>query len=100
MGIISNAIEVDYQAAVRKSNELDELADDLIRAVNKNMDDTEQILRNGWKGDASNEYMRKHMLIQRKLLKHAKALKTEASQLRRIADNIKRIEDFGIGLIK
>lgn len=100
MGIVSNAIEVDYQAAVRKSNQLYSLGDQLEKQVTKEMDMIEQQLHSGWKGDARDEYLRKHLQIRRKLLKHARDLKNEAGTIRQIADNIKRVEDVGLGLFK
>lgn len=100
MGLIGNAIEVDYQAAIRKSNELYALGEDLEKMVNIEMDEIEHQLRNGWKGDASAEYLKKHLLIKRKLLTQATALKRQARKLKTMADNINKVEQFGLGLFK
>ena len=55
----SHQISMNYNRVISLTAELDRLADELSKELNENTNNNLSLLRSGWEGDNSNEFMQK-----------------------------------------
>jgi len=80
-------IEMDFSRANQKAQELDEIAADLSKLSNTDLENTLQGLNNEWKGENATKYIQKGTLLKGKISNTAANLKSVASTIRTIARN-------------
>lgn len=87
-----NQIFVDYNNAIRKADELDEIAENLSRIANERMDDALRKVSDSWGGQNSRVYISKGNTVQSQISTTAHQLRNTAKAIRTVAGNTKRAE--------
>ncbi len=85
-------IQMDFNHANSKANELDEIAGRLENVANKDMENMLNALGQDWKGDNATKYIKKGFANRDEMLKTVKSLRNTASTIRSIAKNIYEAE--------
>lgn len=81
------SIQMDYQRAMNQAAELDRLAAQLRTQADSNFPQVLGSIRNAWKGDNANEYVRKAGQLPAKIKGSARDLTNIASTIRTVAKN-------------
>lgn len=81
----ANAIIFDFQRASKKAEELEEIASDMRKMAEGELQESLQNLSAAWKGESANEYLKKGFKLQEKILKSAKDLERTALAIRKVA---------------
>lgn len=81
-------IQMDFKQAIKRAEELEEIAGGMDGLANKNLEETLQELSLAWKGEAGDLYLQKASALKEKILKSAKDLKSTASTIRNIARRV------------
>lgn len=76
---------LDTRDAMRKADQMDELADSLRRSTRRIFDGAPAEMDRAWSGEASEEFYRKRDRLQRRLDKRADQMNRAADALRHIA---------------
>lgn len=84
-------IRFNYNEAMARAKELEEIAGDLKR-VQDELEDALQPLRSGWTGESAERYSRKGALLGAQIDKSAREAKATADDIRKIANKVMRIE--------
>lgn len=79
------AIEFDFRQAIKRAEELEEIAEDMKRLANNELEGTMQSLSSAWKGEAASAYLTKGTRLQEKVLKSSRDLKKTATTIRNVA---------------
>ena len=87
-----NQIFINYNDAIRKADELEEIADNLSRIANQNMEEALRTVSNSWGGENSQIYVSKGNTLKNKIETNANQLRKTARAIRTIAANTKRAE--------
>ncbi len=80
-------IEMDFSRANQKAQDLDDIASDLSRLGNTDLENTLQGLSSEWKGDNATKYVQKGGELKSKISTTAANLRNVASTIRAIARN-------------
>lgn len=86
------AIEFDFQQALKRAEELEEIAADMKRLADGDLEETLQSLSLSWKGEAASTYLAKGSRLQEKILKSSNDLKNTALTIRNVAKRTYRAE--------
>lgn len=78
-------IMMNFQMAVRKAEELEQVSSELKALVNNDMETSMQSLSNAWKGEAATAYLNKGVKLQEKIIASAKQLDKTATTIRNVA---------------
>lgn len=81
-------IQMDFNRASQKANELDSIADDMSRLSGTDLQNTLNSLGNDWKGDNANAYIQKGFALKENMDKTVTSIRNTASTIRQIAKNI------------
>lgn len=84
----ASEIRFDFQQAIRRAEELENIAADLKQLASGELGEFLQNLSTAWKGEAANAYLQKGARLQDKILKSAKDLNSTASTIRSVAKRI------------
>lgn len=79
------SIEFDFRQAVRRAEELEEIAGDLKKMADEDLASSLQSLSTAWKGEAANVYFTKGFGLKDKILKSSRDLKKTATAIRNVA---------------
>lgn len=79
------SIEFDFQQAIKRAEELEEIAADMKKLANEDLDSSLQSLSTAWKGEAATAYLTKGSGLKEKILKSSNDLKKTASTIRNVA---------------
>ncbi len=79
------SIEFDFRQSVRRAEELEEIAGDLKKLADEDLETSLQSLSTAWKGEAANDYFAKGSGLKDKILKSSKDLKKTAEAIRNVA---------------
>lgn len=85
-------IQMDFNKAGQKANELDDIADRLSRIAETDLQNILNGLGNDWKGDNADAYIRKGSGIGENMRETVKNLRSTAATIRTIAQNIYNAE--------
>lgn len=80
-------IQMDYQNAVRQANSLEEIANDLKKTANQDLQDCVSEIGRNWTGSNASSYLSKCGMLQSKINKTSDNLKKTAGTIRQIAKN-------------
>ena len=82
------SIQMDFNHANQKANELDEIANDLSRLSGSDFQTTLNELGNNWKGDNATLYIGKGFTLKESMDKTVSGIRSTASAIRQVAKNI------------
>ena len=80
-------IRMDYDRAVRQANSLDEIARDLKKTAERELQDCMSQISCNWTGTNSTAYIRKCDMLKSNIVRTAGNLSRTADTIRRIAKN-------------
>lgn len=86
------AIEFDFRQAIKRAEELEEIAADMKKLADAELEETLQSLSSSWRGDAASAYLNKGARLQTKILKSSNDLKKTATTIRSVAQRTYRAE--------
>lgn len=78
-------INYDFQQAIRKARELENVATGLRSLANSNLTDALQNLSCAWQGEAADAYLRKGALLKERIVENAKKIDSTAKTIRNVA---------------
>ena len=81
-------IQMDFTRATQKAKELDDIADNLSRLADTDLQNTLDGLNNDWKGDNAGEYIKKGFALKEDMDKTVKDIRETAGTIRTVAKNI------------
>lgn len=87
-----SAIEFDFRQAMNRADELDQVASEMKRMANNDMQSSLQQLSTAWKGEAASEYLTKGGRLKDKVLKSANDLNKTAATIRSVARRVYNAE--------
>lgn len=93
-------IQFNFQQALKRAEELEEIAEELKRLADRELEDSFDSLSAAWKGEAASAYLRKGSRLKEKILRSAKDLKSTAAVIRRTAKRIYDAEMYAYRLAK
>lgn len=79
------SIEFDFRQAIRRAEELEEIAGDLKKMADEELETSLQSLSTAWKGEAAEAYLTKGSGLKNKILKSSDDLKKTATAIRSVA---------------
>lgn len=85
-------INFNYRKAINQANRLEDLADELKRIANRDVDGALDQVARSWKGDSSQLFLQKGDKAKNDLLRSASQLQNTANAIRRAAENVRRAE--------
>ncbi len=91
MAMTYKAIWFNYNQAITQANRLDDLAEKLVRS-RRNVEENMRIVGYSWQGSSANSYLTKGARLEEQMNSTARNLRNMASEIRRIAERIRRIE--------
>ena len=86
------AIEFDFRQAMNRANELEQVASEMKRMANNDMQSSLQQLSAAWKGEAASAYLTKGGRLKNKVIKSADDLNKTASTIRNVAKRVYEAE--------
>lgn len=81
-------IQMDFTKATQKAKELDDIADNLSKLADTDLQNTLDGLNNDWKGDNAGEYIKKGFALKENMDKTVKDIRETAGTIRTVAKNI------------
>ena len=81
-------IQMDFKRATQKAKELDDIADNLSKLADTDLQNTLDGLNNDWKGDNAGEYIKKGFALKENMDKTVKDIRETAGTIRTVAKNI------------
>lgn len=84
-------IQFNYQEALKRADEVDDIASELNRAMGT-LNDTMLEVSNSWKGDSATQYEKKGDMLSQRIKNSAQDLRDTAREIRRIAEIIRKTE--------
>lgn len=81
-------IQMDFTRATQKAKELDDIADNLSKLADTDLQNTLDGLNNDWKGDNAGEYIKKGFALKENMDKTVKDIRETAGTIRTVAKNI------------
>ncbi len=81
----SNQLYINYLLTLKKAKELERAAAKLRRAAENNIEHEINIVKKNWKSEASDNFIKKLLLLKHKMLTEAVKLEKTAEVIRRIA---------------
>ena len=81
-------IQMDFNHATQKANELDEIANDLSKLSGTDLQNTLNSLGNNWKGDNATLYIQKGFSLKESMDTTVTSIRQTAATIRAIAKNI------------
>lgn len=85
-------INFNYRKAISQANQLEDLADDLKRIANRDVDGALDQVAGSWKGDSSQLFLQKGEKAKSDLIRSANQLRNTANAIRKAAENVRRAE--------
>lgn len=79
------SIEFDFRQARQRADELDDIAANLERLAENDLQSSLQSLSTAWKGDSANLYLNKGSKLKEKMLKSVKELRKTSATIRKVA---------------
>ena len=79
------SIEFDFRQAIQRAEELEEIAADMRKLANNDLEGSLQNLSTAWKGESARAYLNKGTRLKEKILKSSNDLKKTASTIRSVA---------------
>ena len=79
------SIEFDFRQAIKRAEELEEIAANMRKLANDDLEDSLQNLSTVWKGEAASAYINKGISLREKILKSSNDLKKTAGTIRNVA---------------
>lgn len=86
------AIEFDFRQAMNRADELEQVAAEMKRMANNDMQSSLQQLSVAWKGEAASAYLTKGGRLKDKVVKSANDLNKTASTIRSVARRVYNAE--------
>ena len=85
-------IEITFNSAIKRAEQLDQCAEDMLRLASSNMETIKGDISMAWQGDSASAYLNKMDLTAANIRKTAKRLQDIASTLRGVAINFRNSE--------
>ena len=85
-------INIDYNDTINKANQLEELADRMIRLCNNDLQSALKATNANWNGETSKMYIKRLTSLHDKSMSQARSLKNVAASMRRRAKTYQNIE--------
>lgn len=79
------SIEFDFRQAIKRAEELEEIAADMKKLADDDLETSLQSLSTAWKGEAASAYLTKGSRLKDKILKSSNDLKKTARTIRSVA---------------
>ena len=85
-------IYFNYNQAIEQAKQLDEVAEQLTNAANRDMEDLLNDVSRAWKSDSAPQFLKKGQKVEGDMRTTARNLKNIASAIRTIAKRIREAE--------
>lgn len=85
-------INFNYRKAINQAAKLEDLANDLKRIANRDVEGALDQVAGSWKGDSSRLFLQKGEKAKSDLLRSATQLQNTANAIRKAAENVRRAE--------
>ena len=95
-----HTIEINYQEALRRADDLEEIGRDLMRALEKEYEQSMQTLSTNWKGVNAETYLRKGTDLAEQMRCTARSVIETADEIRRTARRIYNAEMAALRIIE
>ncbi len=82
----------DYLSAKNKANELDEIANEIIKLSNEHLSNEFMYIYLHWTGEASKSFQNKGKILGQQIEKHALEIRKCASTIRTVAERVYKTE--------
>lgn len=83
-----SSIQLDFQQAKARADELDRIASDIQNLANRDVDDAMQQLSRAWQGEAASQYLQKGGQMKDKMMETVRRLNDTATTIRNTAQRI------------
>lgn len=93
-------IQLNFRAAMAKADELDEIAEGLLQAINNDYEEAMQTVGAGWKGGNAESYLAKGGKLEEQMRNSVNQLKQAAGEIRRTAKRIYNAEMAALQIIQ
>ena len=93
-------IQMDFQQAKARADELEKVASDIKNLANRDMEDVLQQLSKAWQGESASQYMQKGAQMKAKMMDTVKRLTDTANTIRNTAQRIYNAEMKALELAK
>lgn len=100
MGETGDRIILDYRRTIEQAERLDELAKQIELIADQTMENALKNISVGWRGEKSEQYIRKGRKLEQQIYRRAKSLREAAEVLRKTAWNTYRAEMLSVEIIK
>ena len=87
------AISFDYNATIRQSEQMRQIALEMRRIADSDMSAAIQNIKANWKGISSDNFCRKFDLLRSKITQESQSIAQAADTLARLAQSIKEAEE-------
>ncbi len=85
MGFISNFIEINFAEAIKKAEEIEEIAERLENVVSRSVKTDMEELLHGWKGDNASLFLKKQNPLPSEIEATIRDIRRISQRVRRIA---------------
>lgn len=92
MAKTSVQIYCNYLSAKAQANELEEIANDIIKLSDEQLSNEFMYVYLQWTGEASKSYQNRGRILRTQIKDHANELKKAASTIRRVAERVYKTE--------
>ena len=100
MALSEATINFNYQRAIGQAKELEDIASNLSRLSTYDFEIAMNSISRNWKGENADKYLRKGDKLQSDMANTASSLRSVASEIRRIAQNIYDTEMYNLALAR
>ena len=87
LGIRENQIRLDYSKANAAADQLEDIANNLVKLNNGEFENTSTGIRLAWEGENANMFLGKYALTREEIIKTASDINTTAEKVRVMAQN-------------
>ena len=94
------SLEINYKDTIRKAEQLESLADDIIKICNSSLTGLSNATRNAWTGDGGDRFRKRMNKCIKSLANNSRDLKNTASSLESKARRYEWIEKQAQNLFK
>lgn len=95
-----NTIEINYQTALAKADELEAIGNELMQALEQEYGNSLEILAGNWKGVNADMYLGKGYRLAEQMRGTAREVVDAANQIRRTAETIYYAEMAALNIIE
>lgn len=98
MGLIANIIEINFVEAIKKADEIEEIADRLENVVSRSVQNSMEELSHGWKGENASLFFKRQNPLPSEIQATIRDIRRISQRIRRIAQLFHDVEMKAVNL--